>query len=227
MSGAPLLEFRSASRAFDDGARARVVALASTSFTLEAGRALRVLGPSGAGKSTLLSLACGLLSPSEGEVLFEGEPFSRWRESFRASLRRRSMGVVVQHLALVQGMSARENVALASVPDGLSSAKDRKEQDALFDALGLRGLEDAKVETLSGGERQRVALVRAFAVSSAKLLVLDEPTAHLDAARADAVIELVRRRARDNSCSALVATHDPRLDSLGDALQLSSARASP
>lgn len=220
-----VLEFRSVSRAFDDGARSRVVALERTSFSLERGQCLRVTGPSGAGKSTLLSLACGLLSPTEGEVVFESEPFSRWRESFRAALRRRSMGVVVQHLALVHGMTARENVALASIPDGLVSADSRAQHRALFAALGLAGLEDAKVETLSGGERQRVALVRALSVSSAKLLVLDEPTAHLDASRTEAFVRLVRDRMADRGCSVLVATHDPRLDSLGRELALSPPRA--
>ncbi len=217
-----LIEFREVSRSFDDGARERVEALSPTSFALARGQCLRVLGPSGAGKSTLLSLACGLLLPTAGEVRFESEPFSRWRESFRAAVRRRSMGVVVQQLALVHGMTARENVALASVPDGLSTASDRAAQSALFDALGLAGLERAKVETLSGGERQRVALVRALAVREAKLLVLDEPTAHLDAARTDALIALLRSRI-DAGCAALIATHDPRLDTLGEPLHLSSS----
>jgi putative ABC transport system ATP-binding protein len=221
-----LLEFRSVTRAFDDGARSRVIALDRTSFALEKGQCLRVTGPSGAGKSTLLSLACGLLAPTEGEVVFESEPFSRWRESFRAALRRRSMGVVVQHLALVHGMTAQENVALASIPDGLVSAERRAEHRALFAALGLEGLEDAKVETLSGGERQRVALVRALSVSSAKLLVLDEPSAHLDAARTEVLVRVLRERMADRGCAVLLATHDPRLDSLGRELALSPPRAS-
>jgi putative ABC transport system ATP-binding protein len=220
-----ILEFRAVSRAFDDGARSRVIALERISFTLERGQCLRVTGPSGAGKSTLLSLACGLLAPTEGEVWFESEPFSRWRESFRAALRRRSMGVLVQQLALVHGMTALENVALASVPDGLLSAERRAAHRALFSALGLAGLEDAKVESLSGGERQRVALVRALSVSSAKLLVLDEPTAHLDASRTEIFVQLVRERMVHHGCAVLLATHDPRLDSLGRELALSPPRS--
>lgn len=215
------LSFRAVSRSFEDGARDRVVALEPTSFELAPGECLRVLGPSGVGKSTLLSLACGLLLPTSGEVLLDGEPFSRWREPFRAARRRRSMGVVVQQLALVQGMSVEENVALAHVPDGLLASEDRKRHHALLARLGLRGLERAKVETLSGGERQRVALVRALAVRDASLLVLDEPSAHLDAARTETLLELLRERVARDGCSVLVATHDPRLDTIGRALHLS------
>lgn len=215
------LEFRAVSRSFEDGARERVRALEPTSFSLSPGECLRVLGPSGAGKSTLLSLACGLLLPTSGEVWLDGEPFSRWREPFRAARRRRTMGVVVQQLALVHGMSVEENVSLALVPDGIIAREQRDSHRALLARLGLAGLERAKVETLSGGERQRVALVRALAVADASLLVLDEPSAHLDAERTEALLTLLRERIARDQCSVLLATHDPRLDTIGRALHLS------
>jgi putative ABC transport system ATP-binding protein len=220
---APRLELRSASRRFDDGVGRTVLALAPTSLSLERGQCLRVLGPSGAGKSTLLSLACGLLLPTEGEVWLEGEPFSRWREPFRAQIRRRTMGVVVQQLALVAGMSARENVLLSGVPDGMPSRADRARAEELLRALGLEAMGDTHVERLSGGERQRVALARALSVASATLLVLDEPTAHLDHTRVDALVALLRERMQRDGTSVLLSTHDPRLDALGDALHLTAS----
>lgn len=215
----PRLEFRDVSRSFDDGARSTVLALRNTSFTLARGQCLRVLGPSGAGKSTLLSLACGLLLPTTGEVLLDGEPFSRWRESFRAEARRRRMSVVVQGLSLVSSMTVLENVLLAAIPDGLSSRASRDRAHAWLERLGIADLALANVERLSGGERQRVALARALNAPTAELIVLDEPSAHLDASRTETVVAALRERL-EAGASALVATHDPRLDLLGEALRL-------
>lgn len=221
----PLLEFRDVSRSFEDGARSTVLALRPTSFALSRGSCLRVLGPSGAGKSTLLSLACGILLPTSGEVHFDGEPFSRWRESFRASARRRRMSVVVQGLSLVSAMTVLENVLLPAIPDGLSTPESRASAKRWLDRLGIAELAAAKVERLSGGEKQRVALARAFAHASAELIVLDEPTAHLDADRTETVVAALRERLAEGA-SVLVATHDPRLDSLGEVLSLPGRESS-
>jgi putative ABC transport system ATP-binding protein len=217
---APRIELRAASKRFRDGAHGSVLALAPTSLSLAPGACLRVIGPSGAGKSTLLCLASGLLLPTEGEVLLDGEPFSRWREPFRAAVRRRRMGVVLQHLALVRGMSVRENVLLAGVPDGGGGVDAGRRAGEILERLGLSRWVGAPVERLSGGEQQRVALARALCVTNAGCLVLDEPSAHLD----DALVTVLRalleeRRTRDET-SVLVATHDPRLDSMGPALVL-------
>jgi putative ABC transport system ATP-binding protein len=222
----PRLEFRDVSRSFEDGARATVLALRPTSFTLARGECLRVLGPSGAGKSTLLALSCGLLLPTSGEVLLDGEPFSRWRESFRAAARRRRLSVVVQGLSLVTGMTALENVLLPMVPDGLATRAARERAESWLARLGVSDVALSKVELLSGGERQRVALARALASTHAELIVLDEPSAHLDAARTAALVEALRERL-DAGASLLIATHDPRLDSLGSSLELAPREGAP
>lgn len=203
-----VLEFASVHKRFADGVRGEVHAVRGVSLAIAAGHAVLLVGESGSGKSSLLALGAGVLLPTEGEVRVQGEPFSRLRERFRAEVRRRTMGVVLQSLALVPRMGVLENVTLFSVPDGGPDRATIDRARASLESLGIGHLAAARVDALSGGERQRVAIARALAEPRA-LLLLDEPTAHLDETHALRVIERVRERVREGS-AALVVTHDPR-----------------
>jgi putative ABC transport system ATP-binding protein len=119
------------------------------------------------------------------------------------------MGVLIQGLALVSAMSALENVLLGAVPDGGMSRARIAAAEQMLAALGVGALARASVETLSGGERQRVALARAF-LARGPLLLLDEPTAHLDEAHVATVARMLDAHGARGG-AALVATHDPRL----------------
>jgi len=149
-----------------------------------------------------------MLSPTSGEVLLDGEPTSRLREAHRAEVRRHKVGFVFQDHQLVFGMSLQENVLLPCVPDGVS-VDDRKVVDGLLERFGLTAVADSKAEGLSGGERQRAAIARAL-VKGPPLLLLDEPTAHLDDARAQSLLETLGELAAEGR-ALLVATHDSRL----------------
>ena len=191
-----------------DGATRRTV-LSHVDLDVGAGEVVLVTGPSGSGKTTLLAVLGGMLLPTSGEVFVDGEPVSRLRDEHRAEVRRRKVGYLFQDLALVEGMSARDNVLLPLVPDGGDDARGRARAELLLEQLGLGGRGRSRVEGLSGGERQRVALARAL-VREPKVLLLDEPTAHLDHARADALVtELSRLSA--GGVALVVSTHDPRL----------------
>jgi len=190
-----------------DGATRRTV-IDGVSFEIARGEIVIVRGPSGSGKTTLLALVGAMLSPTSGEVHLDGEPTSRLRETHRAEIRRRKVGFLFQDLQLLDGLTALANVLLPRVPDGVR-AEDEKRARALLDERGLGALADSKAKGLSGGERQRVALCRALLVDP-KLLVLDEPTAHLDDANAKTIAENLAALAKDGR-ALLVATHDARI----------------
>ena len=190
-----------------DGRDRRTV-LDDVSLEIARGEVVVVRGPSGSGKTTLLAIVGAMLSPTSGEVHLDGEATSRLREAHRAEVRRRKVGFVFQDLALVPELSALENVLLPCVPDG-ASQDDEGRARALLMRFGLEALAGTKAKSLSGGERQRVALARAL-VRDPALIVLDEPTAHLDDARASAVADDLGALAKDGR-AVLVATHDARI----------------
>ncbi|MFO0734400.1 MAG: ATP-binding cassette domain-containing protein [Labilithrix sp.] len=190
-----------------DGATRRTV-IDGVSFEIGRGEVVIVRGPSGSGKTTLLALVGAMLSPTSGEVHLDGEPTSRLREAHRAEVRRKKVGFVFQDLQLLDGLTALENVLLPCVPDGVT-ASDEKRARALLDARGLGALAGSKAKGLSGGEKQRVALCRALLLD-AKLLVLDEPTAHLDDAHANSIAGDLAALAKEGR-AVLVATHDARI----------------
>jgi putative ABC transport system ATP-binding protein len=206
-SPVPSASVRNVVKRIWDGRERRTV-LDDVSFELLRGELVVVRGPSGSGKTTLLAIVGAMLSPSSGEVHLDGEPTSRLREAHRAEVRRRKVGFVFQDLQLVDGLTSRENVLLPRVPDGVRPV-DEKRAGELLERFGLAAVADVDAKSLSGGERQRVALARAL-INDAPLLVLDEPTAHLDDARAVSIAEELAAVARDGR-AVLVATHDPRL----------------
>jgi putative ABC transport system ATP-binding protein len=192
-----------------DGSTRRTV-IDGVSFEIAPGEVVIVRGPSGSGKTTLLALVGAMLSPTSGEVHLDGEPTSRLREAHRAEVRRKKVGFVFQDLQLLDGLSALENVLLPCVPDGVT-AEDESRARALLDARGLGALARSKAKGLSGGEKQRVALCRAL-LRDPKLLVLDEPTAHLDDAHAHSIVGDLAALAKEGR-AVLVATHDARITS--------------
>lgn len=203
-----VLEARGVSKWVRDGGQRRDV-LRDLSLAIEPGQFVAVAGPSGSGKTTLLGVLGGMLLPSVGEVWIDGEPVSRLRDRHRADVRRHKIGYLFQDLALVSGMSALDNVLLPLVPDGIPAAEARRTADALLTRLGVGARASTPVDALSGGERQRVALARAL-VHSPRLLLLDEPTAHLDASRADELLALLAGLVAQGT-SLVVASHDPRV----------------
>jgi putative ABC transport system ATP-binding protein len=191
-----------------DGQRRREV-LRGVSLEVNAGELVVIVGPSGSGKTTLLGVLGGMLLPSSGEVRLEGEAVSRLRDEHRAEVRRRKVGYLFQDLALIPGMTVLENVALPLLPDGITGAAAEARCLAALARLGVEGRAGDRVDGLSGGERQRVALARAL-VGSPSLLLLDEPTAHLDAERAASLLEALGSFAQEGK-ALVVASHDPRV----------------
>jgi putative ABC transport system ATP-binding protein len=201
-----------------------VTALDDVSFELDRGRLLAVLGPSGSGKTTLLSVVAGLLSASSGEIILDGRPVRLRSKSEAAAFRRRQMGLVFQDYHLIPYLTARENLLLVPHLSGRVAAEQRARADGLLEDFGLSDRARHKPGQLSGGERQRVAIARAL-MNRPKLMLVDEPTSHLDTARGRQVMELLRDQVRGSGVTCIVVTHDQRMtESVDETLLLLDGR---
>jgi putative ABC transport system ATP-binding protein len=166
------------------------------------GEVLAVTGTSGAGKTTLLNAMAGLLPPAAGQVLVDGGPVG---DRDRAV----SLGVVLipQDNGLAAILTAAENIIVAMIATGASTAEARRGTAGSLEKLGLSGHGDQLIEELSGGQQQRVAIARGLALHGTVLLA-DEITSELDAANRQRVMELLRAEA-DRGAAVVFATHDP------------------
>lgn len=174
-----------------------------------------VAGPSGSGKTTLVNLVAGLESPDEGEVWLGGNRVDSLGPNEAAALRRRTVGYVSQHSTLVELLSARENVELALDLRGFSGDEASQRAERWLEWVGLAKLFDRRADKLSGGEQRRVALARALAPSP-RVLLADEPTAHLDRVAGRIVIRLLQEAARERGTTVVAASHDPDLISAAE-----------
>lgn len=178
-----------------------------------AGRMHCLAGRSGSGKTSILRVAAGLVKPNSGEVRWSGESLAGLSDDAITRRRRETVGYLDQGGVLVHGLTAIENVLLPAVP-GRETRKLAQRAMQLLDRLGVSGRANSYPEKLSGGERQRVALARALLLQPA-IVMVDEPTASLDRASADGVIELLVGLAGDG-IAVLVAAHDQHLIDAAD-----------
>ena len=181
---------------------------------IERGECLVVVGPNGAGKTTLLRLAAGLLEPAAGEVLWRQEPFARFsslqlarRIAYVPQVRPSRIPLSVAQLVLLGRYPYMSRFQMAP------SRADFEAAEQALDRVGLERLRDRPVDSLSGGERQAVFVAAALA-QEAELLVLDEPTTHLDPRHQREIAALIRTFGSDQRRTVLTATHDLNFASL-------------
>jgi putative ABC transport system ATP-binding protein len=164
-------------------------------------------GPSGSGKSTLLNLIGGLDRPSSGEVEVDGRRIDRMRKGELAELRLHHIGFVFQAYNLIPVLTARENVEFVMQLQGVPARERAAKSREILNEVGLDGLEDRRPGELSGGQQQRVAVARAI-VSAPSLVLADEPTANLDSANAEALMQLLRHMNDEHRVTFIFSTHD-------------------
>lgn len=188
-------------------------ALAGVDLTIHRGESVAIMGASGSGKTTLLHVLAGIITPDTGTVSFQPSTWTPVElaglsEAARSRLRRERFGFVFQQGLLIPELTAVENVALASMINGVKRADATAHAASWLAALGLAGMEDRRIGELSGGQAQRVAIARAQA-TGADLVFADEPTGALDSQTSQEVMNALLWSTTGQGRTLLVVTHDP------------------
>jgi putative ABC transport system ATP-binding protein len=184
------------------------------SFAATDGELVVLLGPSGCGKTTLLSCLAGLLTPTSGSIALDGVEVACLTGRDLAAHRRHAVGVVYQAFNLLPSLTARGNVVAPLRLAGVRPRAANARAIELLERVGLGDRLDHRPRALSGGQQQRVAIARAL-VHDPKLVLADEPTAHLDHVQVEGVLQLIRGLAEPGRL-VLVATHDDRVTNIAD-----------
>lgn len=187
-----------------------IVANNNINFEIEKGEFVIILGPSGAGKSTVLNILGGMDSCDEGQIIIDGVDISKYNSKQLTNYRRNDVGFVFQFYNLVQNLTARENVELAT-----QICKNPLDVDEVMDAVGLGDRKNNFPAQLSGGEQQRVAIARALA-KNPKILLCDEPTGALDYNTGKSILKLLQDTCRSMNMTVIIITHNLALTPMGD-----------
>jgi putative ABC transport system ATP-binding protein len=187
-----------------------ITAVDNVSFRLEAGEFVIILGPSGSGKTTLLSMLGGLLHPTSGSIVVNGQQIVGLSARKLASYRREKVGFVFQNYNLIPYIDAFGNLlAISHINKKLNrGAKGKAIQ--LLTELGLENRRNHLPSELSGGERQRVAIARAL-MNDPAIILVDEPTANLDTARGEQVVCMLQEQVKSKRKIGIMVTHDERM----------------
>ncbi len=198
---------RGVSRTYDEEA-VPVHALRQVDFELDAGEWVSLAGPSGSGKSTLLHVIGGLDQPNEGSIVVDGVEITELAAAGLSDLRLHRIGFVFQAYNLIPVLSALENVEFILQLQGVDGAERRQRSLEALESLGIPELADRRPGEMSGGQQQRVAIARAI-VTNPVLLLADEPSANLDTATTEELLDVLRDLNRNRGVTILTATHDP------------------
>lgn len=203
------VEFKDVKKKYKMG-EVEISALDGVNFSVNKGEFVIVAGASGAGKSTILNILGGMDTVSSGEVVVDGREISKYSQKELITYRRYDIGFVFQFYNLVQNLTARENIELAT-----QISKNALDIDEVIDSVGLTDRKNNFPSQLSGGEQQRVAIARALA-KNPKLLLCDEPTGALDYNTGKAILKLLQDTCRKENMTVIVITHNLALTPMGD-----------
>ena len=203
------VEFRDVCKIYQMG-EVEVAAVSGMSFDIEQGEFVVVVGPSGAGKTTLLNMLGGMDSCTSGTIRLDGQEVSAIDEKQLTYYRRFDIGFVFQFYNLVQNLTAKENVELAS-----QICKDPLDAATVLEQVGLGHRMDNFPAQLSGGEQQRVAIARALA-KNPKLLLADEPTGALDYNTGKQILRLLQTTCYDTGKTVVLITHNQAFTAIAD-----------
>ena len=203
------LEFNDFSKIYTMGEN-KIYAADKVNFTIEQGEFCVIVGPSGAGKTTVLNMLGGMDTVTEGKILVDGAEISSFNERQLTDYRRYDVGFVFQFYNLIQNLTAKENVEIASE----ICRKPLGAEETLRN-VGLAERMDNFPAQLSGGEQQRVSIARAIA-KNPKLLLCDEPTGALDYETGKSILKLLQNVCRESGKTVIVITHNQAITQMAD-----------
>ena len=187
-----------------------IKALDNTNFSIDKGELVAIVGPSGAGKTTTLNILGGMDRATSGSVLVNEKEITSLTNKQLIQYRRNDIGFVFQFYNLVQNLTAKENVELAT-----QLCSDALNVDEILDKVGLKDRKDNFPSQLSGGEQQRVAIARAIA-KNPKLLLCDEPTGALDYKTGKQILKLLQDTCRREKMTVVIIPHNTAIAPMAD-----------
>ena len=203
------IEFKNIVKEYKMG-EVKIKALDNTNFSIDKGELVAIVGPSGAGKTTTLNILGGMDRATSGSVLVNEKEITSLTNKQLIQYRRNDIGFVFQFYNLVQNLTAKENVELAT-----QLCSDALNVDEILDKVGLKDRKDNFPAQLSGGEQQRVAIARAIA-KNPKLLLCDEPTGALDYKTGKQILKLLQDTCRREKMTVVIITHNTAIAPMAD-----------
>ena len=197
--------------------KVEVEAVKGVSFCIEKGDFVSIAGPSGSGKTTILNMIGCVDRPTSGTVLIDGRPTKDLSDTQLTTLRHETLGFIFQSFNLIPVLSVYENIEFPLLL-GKKGPKGKEKSDwieYLIAEVGLEQWRTHKPNELSGGQRQRVAIARAL-VTKPQIVLADEPTANLDSATGEQILDLMKKINREMQTTFIFSTHDVKIVELAD-----------
>ena len=204
-----MIETKNLSKIYNPG-KFEVKAVNDVNSLFKEGEFTSVVGPSGSGKTTFLNCIGGLDNPTSGDVYIAGENITRLSGSNIIQYRLKNIGFVFQAYNLIPVLSAKENIEMIMLLQGIDEKSRRLRTDELLNQVDLYEMKDRRPSELSGGQQQRVAVARALA-SKPKFILADEPTANLDTASTSNLLDIMSKLNENEKITFIFSTHDQRV----------------
>lgn len=203
-----LIELKKVERYYEMGEEV-VKALNNVDITIEKGDFVAIMGPSGSGKSTAMNLTGSLDLATKGEIYLHGENIEQMSESDLAQLRGKKIGFIFQQFNLIPNLTAKENVMLPMLFQGIEKEDREERAEGLLKEVGLEDRMDFYPGQLSGGQQQRVAIARSLS-NDPDVILADEPTGNLDSVTGEKVMKFLNEL-NEKGKTIIMVTHDPNL----------------
>ena len=204
-----MIETKNLSKIYNPG-KFEVKAVNNVSTLFKEGEFTSVVGPSGSGKTTFLNCVGGLDTPSSGDVVIAGENITQLSGNNIIKYRLKNIGFVFQAYNLIPVLSARENIEMIMLLQGVDEKDRISRTNELLNQVGLYEMKNRRPSQLSGGQQQRVAVARALA-SKPKFVLADEPTANLDSKSTSNLLDIMSQLNEAESITFIFSTHDQRV----------------
>ncbi len=208
MTAKEVIRLKAAAKHYSQGENI-VKALDGVDISILEGEFVAIMGPSGSGKSTAMNLTGSLDTPTNGHIYLDGKDISQLTESELAILRGKKIGFIFQQFNLIANLTARENVALPMMFQGLTESERLKKAEEILTIVDLKDRMHHYPNELSGGQQQRVAIARSLA-NDPEVLLADEPTGNLDTKTGEMVMNFLSKMNKDGKTVVFI-THEPEL----------------